>query len=106
MLFIGLCSQIHILLFQDTVLVIGFLADFTAAYSSNSGMNMDITLKTNNNEYNFNRINSDNAVVLQKIQVTKKTASNFAQLLLFRCCFRNNNTMAVTTEVHVTWLLK
>ena len=91
------CSLSTYLLFQDTVLVIGFLADFTAAYSSNSGMNMDITLKTNNNEYTFNTINSDNAVVLQKIQVTRKPGE-----CLHSCCFRNGNEMTKTIESDVT----
>ena len=84
---------VHIYYFQDTVLVIGFLADFTAAYSSNSGMNMDITLKTNNNEYTFNTINSDNAVVLQKIQVTRKPGG------FLQSCFSFN----VVLEMIIKW---
>ena len=57
------------MLFQDTVLVIGLLADFSAAYTSANAMSMDITLKTNNNEYRFNTLTPENAAVLQKQHV-------------------------------------
>ena len=64
-------NQLFVFPFQDTVLSIGFLADFAEKFSSNDEMNIAITMRPDNSDRDlqFATITRDNTQLVQRKEV-------------------------------------